>query len=191
MSRITHTETGALAAPGSPVDVALRVVAAEVLSRSFTYGGWVPKLRWLVKPAIGTKLYSIAAAGASEDPSLPVQYVVVAEVTGFSVAYGERVPQLRWLSQPADGAKLYQDAITEPVAPTSSGADYKGHANLAEMLVTHLDNYRRALKFQRGHAKDADDRSWYDHELAALLDIEAACRADIKAAREAKANAAQ
>lgn len=56
--------------------------------------------------------------------------------------------------------------------------DYKGHDSLAEMVVGHIKNYRSALKFQRGHAKDADDRSWFDHELSALDDIEAACLAE-------------
>lgn len=194
MSHTTQSQAGAVSAPNPSADTAQRLVAAEVLTHAFTSRGWVPKLRWLVQPAIGTKLYTVSEASAPEDTAQSVRCIVVAEVTGTAVSYGSKVPQLRWLSQPEIGAKLYQDVTADTVAPgalAASGADYKGHENLAEMLVTHLDHYRRALKFQRGHAKDADDRAWFDHELAALLDIETACNADIKAARAAKANATQ
>ena len=57
--------------------------------------------------------------------------------------------------------------------------DYKGHGSLAEMISGHIHSYRSALKFKRGHAKDSDDRSYVDHQLSALDDIEAACKAEL------------
>ena len=188
MTNTTQTQAVAGFAACAPADAAVRTVAAEVVTRTFTCGGWVPKLRWLGQPAApGTKLYVVGGVAEQGDATTAPEALAVAEVIGFSVAYGEQVPKLRWFAEaPKEGTKLYQNIVADPAAPSTSGADYKGHENLAEMLVTHLDNFRRALKFQRGHAKDADDRSWFDHELAALLDIETACRADIKAAREAK-----
>ncbi|WP_153785292.1 hypothetical protein [Pseudomonas sp. EMN2] len=192
MSNTTQTQTTSALVTDAPAGVAARIAVAEVIARTFTYGGWAPKLRWSVQPSIGTKLYVVDGVADQGEGTKAPQALAVAKVIGFSVAFGEQVPKLHWFIEPPKvGAMLYQDVVSDSVAPITSGADYKGHENLAEMLVTHLDNYRRALKFQRGHAKDADDRAWYDHELSALLDIEAACRADIKAAREAKANAVQ
>jgi len=193
MSNTTQNQAVVGLVGGAPAGAAERTIAAEVVTRTFTCGGWVPQLRWLGQPvAAGTKLYVVGVVDEQGGATTAPESLVVAEVIGFSVAYGKPVPQLRWLAEsPTEGTKLYQKIVTEPAAPITSGADYKGHESLAEMLVTHLDNYRRALKFQRGHANDADDRAWFDHELAALLDIEKACRADIKAGHEAKATARQ
>ena len=178
MSHNTHIQP-------APVRAPQRLAVAEVVSRTFTCGGWVPKLRWAARPAVGAKLYTVSDACAPDDTA---GCIFVAQVLNSHISGGCHLPELRWLSQPEVGVTLYQDVVADPTAPATAGADYKGHSNLAEMLVTHLGNYRRALQFQRGHAKDADDRAWYDHELATLLDIEAACNADLKGARAVKAN---
>lgn len=57
-------------------------------------------------------------------------------------------------------------------------ADYKGHKNLAEMISTHIGNWRESL--ERVASFD-EDPSYYEHELKALNDIEAAVNAELEA----------
>lgn len=63
--------------------------------------------------------------------------------------------------------------------------DYKGHKNLADMVVTHIENWRDALKIAREHAnppdtvEGTDDRSYWEHELKALADIENAVNQEL------------
>jgi hypothetical protein len=55
----------------------------------------------------------------------------------------------------------------------------KGHMSLAEMVSGHIGVWRDLLKEAKEKAPsptfDMDDRSYYQHELNALADIEAAC----------------
>ncbi|MBN3761160.1 hypothetical protein [Burkholderia sp. Ac-20365] len=57
---------------------------------------------------------------------------------------------------------------------------YGDHASLAEMVSAHIDSFRALIKSAR--AGDESDQGFIDHELAALTDIEVACRADLNTA---------
>lgn len=60
--------------------------------------------------------------------------------------------------------------------------DYKGHANLAEMIKGHVHVWRTGLNMGKDGAEsrgDEDDSSWWDHEQQALDDIEAAVKAEL------------
>lgn len=64
--------------------------------------------------------------------------------------------------------------------------DYKGHANLAEMIKGHIRNWRECLQEKQQAAcvkLDRDDASYWDHELKALDEIEAAALAEIAASK--------
>ncbi|WKV24541.1 hypothetical protein [Escherichia phage vB_EcoS_PJ16] len=64
--------------------------------------------------------------------------------------------------------------------------DYKGHSNLADMISTHIENWRDALKIAREHAnppdivEGTDDRLYWDHEIKALDDIENAVKQELR-----------
>lgn len=59
--------------------------------------------------------------------------------------------------------------------------DYKGHSSLAEMINTHIHNCRDALKIARENSPviGSDDRSYWEHELKALDDIENAVKQEL------------
>lgn len=64
-------------------------------------------------------------------------------------------------------------------------ADYKGHKNLAEMVSTHISVWRSALNSLKEEAilgafLECDDSAYYEHELKALNDIEAAVNAELE-----------
>jgi hypothetical protein len=57
---------------------------------------------------------------------------------------------------------------------------YKGHASLADMVRTHIDEWREALAHMK--VNPAYDKAYIDHELKALAEIENACNVDRDAA---------
>lgn len=63
-------------------------------------------------------------------------------------------------------------------------ADYKGHNSLAEMISTHIHVWRSALESLKDEAipgafLETDDSAYYEHELKALAEIEAAVNAEL------------
>ena len=66
----------------------------------------------------------------------------------------------------------------------------KGHKSLAEMVSTHIYAYRTLLENARDGAAapshETDDASYYQHELFALDDIEAACAIEMGVAPPSK-----
>lgn len=58
---------------------------------------------------------------------------------------------------------------------------FKGHSSLAEMVSTHIENWRTCLEMV---ASFDEEPSYYQHELKALADIEAAVKAIKDAPKE-------
>lgn len=56
---------------------------------------------------------------------------------------------------------------------------YGGHMNLAEMVKTHIDNWRNALESIKKIQLSESDSSYIDHELKALRDIENAVNSEL------------
>lgn len=56
---------------------------------------------------------------------------------------------------------------------------YGGHMNLAEMVKTHIDNWRNALESIKKVQLSESDCSYIDHELRALRDIENAVNSEL------------
>lgn len=56
---------------------------------------------------------------------------------------------------------------------------YGGHMNLAEMVKTHIDNWRSALEAIKKIQLSESDSSYIDHELKALRDIENAVNSEL------------
>ncbi len=57
-------------------------------------------------------------------------------------------------------------------------ADYKGHNSLAEMVSTHIHVWRDLLQDERD--RNFEESSYYEHELKALAEIEAAVNAELE-----------
>lgn len=63
--------------------------------------------------------------------------------------------------------------------------DYKGHSSLADMVSTHIHNWRDALRIAHenanppDHIEGTDDKSYWEHELKALDDIENAVKQEL------------
>lgn len=55
---------------------------------------------------------------------------------------------------------------------------YKGHESLADMVSTHIENWREALTKMKINSFD-DDKGYWEHELKALKDIENAVNYDL------------
>lgn len=65
----------------------------------------------------------------------------------------------------------------QPSTDVSELADFKGHKSLAEMVSTHIRNWRHALISEQGiYQRNGDDNNvdYIKHELSALDDIESA-----------------
>lgn len=60
----------------------------------------------------------------------------------------------------------------------------KGHASLADMILGHTIVYRSCLEMGVFKATDDDDKHYWNHELKALAEIEAACAVEIQRAAE-------
>lgn len=64
---------------------------------------------------------------------------------------------------------------------------FKGHDSLAEMVSTHIHNWRTALELEKKNHQlnfDQDNVDYMDHELSALADIEAACKIEIASSKD-------
>jgi hypothetical protein len=77
---------------------------------------------------------------------------------------------------PGDGGKSFlipKESIRVVAVPRGI-ARYDGHDSLADMVLTHIESWRNAIKT----ARDATDSAYWDHELRALDKIEKACELD-------------
>lgn len=61
---------------------------------------------------------------------------------------------------------------------------FKGHTSLAEMVSTHIENWRLALTALKGCQVSSGDCAYLEHELKALREIEAAVNAIKNAPKE-------
>ena len=81
--------------------------------------------------------------------------------------------------------KLYPENDTtakEHFAEAVPKPDYKGHDNLADMLMGHIRPLTEALRAAKHNASlilDHDSASYWDHELKALREIKEACEAEL------------
>lgn len=62
--------------------------------------------------------------------------------------------------------------------------NYQGHSSLADMVSTHIDNWRYALKTLQKCQLSEADVSYFQHELKALADIEAAVNTELENTNE-------
>lgn len=95
---------------------------------------------------------------------------------------------MQWKSLTETGRKL-DEALQEltplralfPTGPLHEqvAAAFKGHSSLAEMVSTHVSVWRSALL--RANEADTHSDDYYQHELNALADIDAACKAALQA----------
>lgn len=90
-------------------------------------------------------------------------------------AFGNPIPQ-----QAYDLIDLVEKAIPEfnPQLKVDKEV-YKGHNTLADMISAHIHVWRSALNDRKGECFSESDREYYDHELKALADIEAAVNAEL------------